>query len=144
MDFLRVSFDGAAAGISFAGASTSLSRKSRKRIPDVHAFKLYKFLISGLRYLNTYTISEASDDSPLSGSRRPTGPSRGESSLASGRRQFEPGRYGEIPACAAAAGQDWWTIFPSIRVWVTLPAKSQPWKAVFFPFEIKAAASQIQ
>ena len=59
-----VSFDGVAAGNSFAGASTSLSRKSRKRFPDTHAFKLFKFLMSGLRCLNTDIISEASDDSP--------------------------------------------------------------------------------
>ncbi len=63
-DVESVFFDGVAVGISFTGASTSLSRKSRKRIPDVHALKVFKFLTSGLRYLNTVIISEASDDSP--------------------------------------------------------------------------------
>ena len=62
---ISVGFNGAAAGNSFAGASTSLSRKSdtsdrRKRFPDVHAFRVFSFLISGLRFLNTYIISEAS------------------------------------------------------------------------------------
>ncbi len=61
---LSVAFDGVAAGNSFAGASTSLSRKSRKRFPDAHAFKVLSFLISGPRINNTVIISEASDDSP--------------------------------------------------------------------------------
>jgi len=59
-----VAFDGVAGGNSFTGASTSLSRKSRKRFPDVHALKVFRFLTLGLRYLNTVNISEASDDSP--------------------------------------------------------------------------------
>ena len=59
-----VGFDGAAAGNSFTGASTSLSRKSRKRFPDTHAFKVWSFLISRPRFLNPVIISEASDDSP--------------------------------------------------------------------------------
>jgi len=53
---LRVGFDGADVGISFAGASTSLSRKSRKRIPDAHAFKVFRLLASRLRFLGTYFI----------------------------------------------------------------------------------------
>jgi hypothetical protein len=44
--------------------ATSLSRKSRKRFPDTHAFKVFSFLISGLRYLNTVIISEESEESP--------------------------------------------------------------------------------
>jgi len=57
-------FDGVATGNSFAGASTSLSRKSRKRFPGAHAFTVFQFLISRLRFLNVVTISEASDDFP--------------------------------------------------------------------------------
>jgi len=58
---LRVSIDGVAVGNSFAavrriGASTSLSRKSRKRFPDTHAFKVFKLLISRLRCLSTVII----------------------------------------------------------------------------------------
>ena len=59
-----IAFDGAAVGNSFTGASTSLSRKSRKGIPDVHAFKLFHFLKSGLRFFNVVNTLEASDDSP--------------------------------------------------------------------------------
>ena len=64
IDIFRVSFDGAAIGNSFTGASTSLSRKSRKRFPDVHAFKLFHFLKSRFRFFNAVIIQEASDDSP--------------------------------------------------------------------------------
>jgi len=61
---LLVAFDGAAAGISFVGARRPCRAKSHEGIPDVHAFKVFKFLTSGLRNLNTNIISEASDDSP--------------------------------------------------------------------------------
>ena len=44
--------------------ATSLSLIPRKRIPDTRAFKVFKFLISKLRFVQVAMISEASDDSP--------------------------------------------------------------------------------
>ncbi len=61
---LPVSFDGAVVGISFAGARRPCRAKSRKRNPDVHAFTVFKFLMSRLRFLKVVMILEASDDSP--------------------------------------------------------------------------------
>jgi len=45
--------------------ATSLSRKSdtsdrRQRFPGAHAFMLFHFLKSGLRFFNTFIIPEAS------------------------------------------------------------------------------------
>jgi len=36
----------------------------RQRFPGAHAFMLFHFLKSGLRFFNTFIIPEASDDSP--------------------------------------------------------------------------------
>ena len=95
-----VGFDGAGAGNSFAGTPqvhpcrllrdvpvAQIPQKISRR-PRLYSVSVFDI---GASIFNVVIISEASDDSPRDiqvGCRRPTDPSRGESSLASDRRRI--------------------------------------------------------